>query len=196
MNYLKNLLRAILGKNPYLLDMETVSRAYEQAAERVQSLEKVYAQVQQKMSEDDQQLKGYQKLTENLRQRLAEKDAQMKEQATVYSEAVNTLRKQHKMQRGEWATKNEELRDDLNATLEQLQRVNQDIGREMMSANMLAKTNAALNDLCTAMEAGDMEMMKQAVEYLDWSNLLVRIAQRHLIVLRIKTELEERRMPD
>lgn len=166
--YLKNLLLALVGQNPFRRELEEENRL------RIE------------------ETRNYQNLTENLRQRITDKDIALDQQKRDYNQAVITMREQHRLQREELEQKNQELRDDLEATLEQLQRVNHDIGREMMNTNLLSKTNNALSDLCQAMTSEDVEKMKSVVEYLEWSNPLSRIAQYHLNVLVRKKELEER----
>lgn len=190
--YLKNLWIALMGRNPYEEELSEMSTRCERAESFARAVgERVIAMTGEKVRAE-MQVRDYQNLTENLRKRITEKEIENDRQGRDYTKAVNTLREQHRLQREELEQKNQELRDDLQATLEQLQRVNHDIGREMMNTNMLSKTNNALVDLCQAMASEDTEKMKAVVEFLEWSNPLSRIAQYHMNVLVRKKELEER----
>lgn len=157
--YLKNLLNVLTGHNPFQQELEEEQRLH------------------------IEETRNYQNLTENLRKRITDKDILLDQQKRDYNRAVDTLREQHRLQREELEQRNQELRDALSATQDMLQRVNNDLGREMMNTNMLAKTRNALNDLCQAMASEDVETMKRVVEYLEWCNPLSRIAQYHLRVL-------------
>ena len=93
MHYLKNLLTALCGRNPYQIELDKMREQYEQTADRVETLSDMYYSVQQKKSEADamlseyaRKLTDYQTLVENLRERVSEKDAmiaRMKEDFTV-----------------------------------------------------------------------------------------------------------------
>ena len=186
--YLKNLLRALAGHNPFWLELDEQQRLHREAEAKVQAQDAELRAAKESQKAAEEQVGSYQNLTENLRKRITEKEIENDRQRRDYTQAVNTLREQHRLQREELEQKNQELRDDLQATLEQLQRVNKDIGREMMNTNLLSKTNNALSDLCQAMASEDTEKMKAVVEYLEWSNPLSRIAQYHLNVLVRKKE--------
>lgn len=194
--YLKNLWKALTCRNPYEEELEEQQRLHSEAEAKVQAQDAELRVAKKSQAVAEEQVGNYQNLTENLRKRITEKEIENDRQRSDYTQAVNTLREQHRLQREELEQKNQELRDDLQATLDQLQRVNHDIGREMMSTNMLHKTNAALNDLCTAMRSEDVEKMKSVAEYLNWSNPLSQIVQLHLNVLTRKQELEERTKND
>lgn len=190
--YLKNLWKALTGRNPYEEELEEQQRLHREAEAKVQAQDAELRAAKKSQKAAEEQVGSYQNLTENLRKRITEKEIFIDQQRRDYTKAVNTLREQHRIQREELEQKNQELRDDLEATLKQLQCVNKDIGREMMNTNLLSKTNNALSDLCQAMASEDVGKMKAVVEYLDWSNYLSRIAQYHLDVLVRKKELEER----
>lgn len=190
--YLKNLWKGLTGRNPYEEELEEQQRLHREAEAKVQAQDAELRAAKKSQKAAEEQVGSYQNLTENLRKRITEKEIENDRQRRDYTKAVITLREQHRLQREELEQKNQELRDDLEATLKQLQCVNKDIGREMMNTNLLSKTNNALSDLCQAMASEDVEKMKSVVEYLEWSNPLSRIAQYHLNVLVRKKELEER----
>lgn len=116
-----------------------------------------------KLRKEVQRVHDYQSLTENLRQRTIELEERLKDE-----------------------------RSDHNKTLDRLQDANQQLARECMAKSMLEKTNSNLADLAAAMQDGDEEKMKMAVEYLGWCDPLARIAQRHLNLLRLYHESLER----
>ena len=178
--YLKNLVCALLGRNPFQKEMDALNDNYQKALQVVTVLADKTEALDAKLKETEASIKSYQLLTENLRQRVSEKDDEICRMKEFYGKRIN----EHKV-------KISELHDDLDGTLEQLQRVNQDIGREMMSESMLRKTNAALNDLYVAMESRDEEKLKMAVDYLDWNRYLMQIAKLHLDMLIEKNNLEK-----
>lgn len=188
--YVKNLWRALRGENPYGSELVELTRTAEVQSEIIESLTEDCCNHNEKsewvQSRLEEVERTYQNLTENLRQRIKEKDEQIADQSLRYADAITTLRLQHKMAVEGLETKNEELKADLDATLDELQKVKADIGREMMSANLLHKTNCALVDLLQAMESGNIEKMKMVVEYLSWNHILSRIAQCHLDFLKGK----------
>ena len=190
--YLKNLWIALMGRNPYEEELSEVRTRCAQAEATAQSQERQLCGMNADRVKAEQQVQSYQNLTENLRKRITEKEIENDLHKHDYTQAVNTLREQYRMQREELEQRNQELRDDLQTKMDQLQRVNHDIGREMMNTNLLSKTNNALYDLCQAMASEDVEKMKAVVEFLEWNNPLSRIAQYHLNVLVRKKELEER----
>lgn len=169
---------ALLGKNPFREELDTLNSDYARALETLSELENKMEALSVKLLETENSIKSYQALTENLRQRVGEKDNEIRSLKEYYGKRINERNR-----------KIIELRDDLDGTLDQLQRVNQDIGREMMSASLLKKTNIALNDLFVAMESGDEGKMTMVVDYLDWNHALSQIAQQHLKVMRQKNEL-------
>ncbi len=190
--YLRNLWLALMGWNPYQVELAETKRHLDDAKVDAHRWTDVAKKATDSLVRKEQEVKNYQNLTENLRQRITDKDIEIDRRKRDYANAIDTLREQHRLEREELKQKNQNLRDDLDATLEELQKVNHDMGREMMNTNLLAKTNAALNDLCQAMRSADVEKMKAVAEYLDWSNLLLQVAQLHLVVLRRNLELEER----
>lgn len=178
--YFKNLVCALLGRNPFQKEMDALNDNYQKALQVVTVLADKTEALDAKLKETEASIKSYQLLTENLRQRVSEKDDEICRMKEFYGKRIN----EHKV-------KISELHDDLDGTLEQLQRVNQDIGREMMSESMLRKTNAALNDLYVAMESGEEEKLRMAVDYLDWNRYLMQIAKLHLDMLIEKKYLEK-----
>ena len=117
---------------------------------------------------------------------------ELREQQERYERDRVDRHEEYEERMSERDAKIQALREDLDATLEQLQKANRALGRECLAQAMLDKTNNALDDLYAAMQSGEEEKVKAVVEYLDWSNHLTRIAQQHLMVLRRKNELVER----
>lgn len=190
--YLKNLLRALLGHNPFRQELEEQHRLRREAEAKVQAQDIVLREIKRCVKKAERQVLDYQSLTENLRQRITDKDMTLDQQKRDYNQAIGTMREQHRLQREKLEQKNQELREDLEATLEQLQKANNTIGKDIMAQSLLDKTNNGLEDLYAAMQRGDTEAMMEVTQGLDWSNHLTRIAQQHLMVLKRKNELEAR----
>lgn len=92
--YFKNLATALLGRNPYQLELDRVREEYEKTAEQVRLLDVLYGKVQKKLSD-------YEQLIENLRKRIIEKDQLMasvkrdfQERLAAYNEKIDELKKE------------------------------------------------------------------------------------------------------
>lgn len=216
--YFKNLLIALLGRNPYQLELERKTNEYELTAEEVERQRDQIYLLEARLATLQRDVQGFQNLTENLRKRVTDKDIaidglrrdkaecvqklkvahakELDEQSARHKSEMDTLRDEHQRElvdrHEEYEEKLADLRSDLNATLEQLQKANKGIAREMLAQSMLDKTNNSLQDLVTAMKRGDVDMMMMAVEYLEWSNPLSQIAQLYTQLLKRKNELVER----
>lgn len=172
--YLYNIIIAILGRNPYKMELEKLTKELEETLEAVNIRDMRIRSYEAVVETQKQTINDFKRQTENLRDRIKDKDI-----------AIQENRKLHRMQLNG-------LREDLNVTLEKLQKANKLLGQECMSKTMLERTNQHLNDLAQAMNSGDEEKMKQVVEYLGWSDPLAHIAQRHLSTLRLYHECVER----
>ena len=73
--YLKNLLSALLGNNPYEAERDEMRRQMEQASENVERLRDMYCAACEKWAQGDKQVASLQQLVENLRERIKDKDA-------------------------------------------------------------------------------------------------------------------------
>lgn len=94
--YIKNVLIALRGRNPYREELDELNRQVESVQENVQSWQAMYykawdniAATEAKMKEKDKQIVSLQSLVENLRKRIMEKDEQMEE----YQEYIQELAK-------------------------------------------------------------------------------------------------------
>ena len=74
MKYIKNLIIAILGRNPYLEELDKLREQYNKAAQNVEALQDMYYDAIDRWNESDKQAKLLQALVENLRERIREKD--------------------------------------------------------------------------------------------------------------------------
>ena len=72
--YIKNLMTALLGDNPYRKELEEIRGRYEKTAVRVAQLEEIRFRLEEQMDGTEKQLASYQSLIENLRERVREKD--------------------------------------------------------------------------------------------------------------------------
>lgn len=73
--YLKNLLAALLGNNPYQAELE-------KADENVKQLRDMYFAACEKWEQNDKQVASLQQLVENLRERIKDKDAAINQYMT------------------------------------------------------------------------------------------------------------------
>lgn len=79
------------------------------------------------------------------------------------------------------------LREDLRETLDQLQKANRNLAKEVMAQSMLEKTNLAVKDLLSAIESDDIDKLKSCLQWLDWNAPLVQVANRY-ISLRMRLD--------
>lgn len=84
--YLKNLLSALLGNNPYRAERDELRRQMEQAAENVERLRDMYCAACEKWEQGDKQVASLQQLVENLRERIKDKDAAIEQLQKEYRE--------------------------------------------------------------------------------------------------------------
>lgn len=201
--YFKNLLIALLGSNPYAIELQRTQEDYKKTGQVVEKQREQIYTLDTKLAQLTEQVSGFKNLTENLRERVNDKNIALDAERRERVEAVRRLNTAHEMEVSALKKKLEEqvderdekiaaLREDLDGTLEQLQRANQALGRNCMAQAMLDKTNNGLKDLIAAMQHGDEEKMAMASQYLDWSSYLAHIAQLHLQVLRRRNELVAR----
>ena len=171
--YLRNLLIAIFGRNPYRMELDYVRNEYNQAAERIGQLEQKEEEYCAKLIADKKRIAGYQNLTENLRDRITEKDGELYVQRKSYHDELNKMRNDIRERDEKIAA----LKEDLDDTLERLQQSNHKIAHDCMAQQMLDKTMNAMDDLCTALNNGDREQILAMSENLNWCNPLLRIVQ-------------------
>jgi len=84
--YFKNLLAALLGRNPYETERDEMRRQIEQAAENVERLRDMYCAACEKWEQSDKQVASLQQLVENLRERIKDKDAAIEQLQNEYRE--------------------------------------------------------------------------------------------------------------
>lgn len=73
--YLKNLLSALLGNNPYLAERDDLAAKLEQAGENYHQLNNLYYNMVERWEAERKQVASLQQLVENLRERIKDKDA-------------------------------------------------------------------------------------------------------------------------
>ena len=203
--YFTNLMVALLGRDPYQMELAQAREECELTAKRVQQLEAEVAESKEKQADDKKRIAGYQNLTENLQKRVTGKIIEAARQAEehfaglekVRSECKEEIEKMRDLCDRRLSERDEKiagLREDLDDTLERLQQANRALAHDLMAQQMLDKTMNALDDLYAAMQ-GDVEQIRAFTEKLDWCSPLLRIARRHIMVLQRKLELEERLLP-
>ena len=93
--YLKNVVMALLGRNPYREELDELKEKYEKTGENVKSLRGMYCDVVERWTEADKQAKSLQALVENLRERIREKDAGLEEQERAFRELLEQTRREY-----------------------------------------------------------------------------------------------------
>jgi len=70
--YIKNLLIALRGRNPYQEELDGLKEKYEKAGENVRILQNMYYDAAEKAWDAEKRESALQQLTENLRKRIRE----------------------------------------------------------------------------------------------------------------------------
>lgn len=73
--YLKNLLSALLGNNPYQAERDDLAAKLEKAGENYHQLNDLYYNMVERWEAERKQVASLQQLVENLRERIKDKDA-------------------------------------------------------------------------------------------------------------------------
>ena len=79
--YFTNLMVALLGRDPYQMELAQAREECELTAKRVQQLEAEVAESKEKQADDKKRIAGYQNLTENLQKRVTGKIIEAARQA-------------------------------------------------------------------------------------------------------------------
>ena len=86
--YLKNLLSALLGNNPYRAEREDLAAKLEQASDNVRGLQELYYNMVERWETEQKQMASLQQLVENLRERIKNKDAAIDQLKKEYRECM------------------------------------------------------------------------------------------------------------
>lgn len=73
--YLKNLLSALLGNNPYEAERDDLAAKLEKAGDNVRGLQELYYNMVEQWEAEQKQITSLQQLVENLRERIRDKEA-------------------------------------------------------------------------------------------------------------------------
>ena len=107
--YLRNLLMAIIGRNPYQVELDELTEHYEKTAERVMRLEEMHLTLQMKLKETFKWVSDYQALVENLRKRLSDKDAELEDARKEYNMWMQRQKADYQQRIDEYNAKIDEL---------------------------------------------------------------------------------------
>lgn len=111
--YLKNVVMALAGRNPYQQELDELKEKYEKAGENVQSLRDMYCDAVERWTEADKQARSLQALVENLRERIREKDAELEEQDKGFREWMEKTRQECDKRIATYAEEIERLQKNL-----------------------------------------------------------------------------------
>lgn len=97
--YLKNLVKAFCGRDPYREELDETKEKLEKSAENMTAMKgQLYSALEKweqavKMSEEsNSQLESREKLIENLRERINEKDEELKQQGNDFRERMERMK--------------------------------------------------------------------------------------------------------
>jgi len=102
-HYFKNLLIALLGNDPYRMELERVKKEYGQTAERVRQLDDAFLNAKEYEAKTEELVREYEKMTRDLSLMLSAKENELeKKQGEISSlhTLVETLR-QHNLEKDE-----------------------------------------------------------------------------------------------
>lgn len=85
MSYIRNLIIALTGRNPYREELDELQEKYDKSAQHVSLLRDMYYSAVERWTDSDKQARSLQALVENLRDRIKDKDLlidELREQGT------------------------------------------------------------------------------------------------------------------
>lgn len=91
--YVKNLLLALLGDNPYQMEMDEARDCLEKAAENLKATHDMCYSTMAKWSESQKQLNQMQQLVETLRDHLREKDEEVDQLRREYCNHIEQMKR-------------------------------------------------------------------------------------------------------
>jgi chromosome segregation ATPase len=119
--YLRNLMKALLGINPYRQKIKQAMAEYGLTARNIQQFVAAGVECKEKLTAERERVASYQNLTENLRQRITEKDIEIHRQAMNYQQEIAKMRNAYDKDIKERDERISGLRKELDDTLELLQ---------------------------------------------------------------------------
>lgn len=112
--YIKNLVLAICGRNPFAEEVENLKEKLEKAGENTRGLQnQLYAALEKQDAERDKQIASLQALVENLRDRIKEKDAEQDEQGREYRQRMEQTHQMYDKRIATYAKEIERLQEQL-----------------------------------------------------------------------------------
>lgn len=90
--YFKNLLMALLGRNPYQMELYEVRYNYGVVEEHVRILNDMYYKAVEKMVKTEKWITDYQTIVENLRERIKEKEAELESQDQSWRDRMEGMK--------------------------------------------------------------------------------------------------------
>ena len=102
--YFVTLAAAVIGRNPFIDELEEIRDHYEKTADNVRRISEMYDSCAERMEQDAEMIRSLQVLVENLRQRLAEKDALLtrtkedyQKRIEAYNAEIDRLKNENKV---------------------------------------------------------------------------------------------------
>ena len=99
--YVKNLLLALLGNNPYQMEMDEARNHLEKAAENLKATQDMCWQAMEMWSDSQKQLAQMQQLVETLRGHLREKEEQAEQLRREYLDRIDQMKRDYEKRQNE-----------------------------------------------------------------------------------------------
>lgn len=93
--YIKNLVMAICGRNPFAEEVADLKEKLEKAGENVRGLNEMYYSALEKWEAAEKRAASQQQLVENLRERIRDKEAELEEQGRAFRERMEQTRREY-----------------------------------------------------------------------------------------------------
>lgn len=99
--YVKNLLLALLGNNPYQMEMDEARNHLEKAAEDLKAAQDMCYATMERWNESQKQLTQMQQLVETLRDHLSDKDEQIEQLRRKYIDYIEQMKHDYEKRQNE-----------------------------------------------------------------------------------------------
>lgn len=99
--YVKNLLLALIGYNPYQMEMDQARNHLERAAEDLKAAQDMCYATMERWNESHRQLTQMQQLVETLRDHLREKDEQVEQLRREYIDCIERMKRDYEKHQNE-----------------------------------------------------------------------------------------------
>jgi chromosome segregation ATPase len=107
--YIKNLIAALCGRNPFREELDEKNVQLDKAAANVQSLQDMYYSAVDRWNHAEKRSASLQQLVENLRERIKEKDSELESVGRDFHERMEQMKQGYQKRIEEYNAKIDEL---------------------------------------------------------------------------------------